>query len=212
MSARRVVLQVFGAVLLAAGVARGVVTQLGAAAAHPHVVLVTELGEIEVVVDTDRAPRTAANFLAYVDQGRFAGASFYRVVRLDNQPHNDVKIEVIQGGLSIDGDHPAALPPIAHETTEQTGLRHLDGVLSMARDAPGTASSEFFICIGDQPELDFGGRRNPDGQGFAAFGRVVRGMDVVRQIQRQKDDGQMLLHPVAITAVERVGDRPAKAP
>jgi peptidyl-prolyl cis-trans isomerase A (cyclophilin A) len=169
-------------------------------------VLVTELGEIEVEIYAGRAPVTAANFLAYVDQGRFEGATFYRTVRLDNQPHNPVKIEVIQGGLSIEGDHPAALPPIAHETTETTGVRHLDGTISMARDAPGSAGSEFFIAIGDQPELDFGGQRNPDGQGFAAFGRVVRGMDVVKKIQAGEDEGQMLVHPVAVTAVTRVGE------
>ena len=76
------------------------------------------------------------------------------------------------------------LPPIPHETTQQTGLRHADGTLSMARNEPGTASSEFFICVGDQPELDFGGKRNPDGAGFAAFGKVLAGLDVVRKIHQ----------------------------
>jgi peptidyl-prolyl cis-trans isomerase A (cyclophilin A) len=120
---------------------------------------------------------------------------------MDNQPGNDIKIEVIQGGL---GDDPRGLglPPIAHETTEQTGIKHLDGTVSMARAGPGTASSEIFICIGDQPELDFGGQRNPDGQGFAAFGRVKSGMDVVRKIQAQHAECQMLDPEIAIADIE----------
>lgn len=189
-----------------------------AVAENPRVALATPLGDIWFEIYLDRAPATAANFLAYVDQGRFEGATFYRVVHMGNQPGNDVKIEVVQWGLSFDDDHPRRLPPVRHETTEETGVRHLDGVLSMARNEPGTASSELFICIGDQPELDFGGRRNPDGQGFAAFGRVVRGMDVVRRIQGLPEEGQMLLEPVLITRVSRLesprsrSQRPPGAP
>ena len=169
----------------------------------PRVRLVTAEGEIVVELYPEKAPATVANFLAYVDQGRFEGATFYRVVTPENQPGHPVPIEVIQGGLSMEDDHPGRLPPIRHETTEETGLRHQDGVLSMARDEPGTASSEIFITVGPQPELDFGGRRNPDGQGFAAFGRVIEGMDVVRRIQRLPEKDQMVLEPVAITRVER---------
>jgi len=170
---------------------------------NPRVVIDTSRGKIEVEVYLDEAPITAANFLRYVDAESFDGGSFYRVVRLDNQPNNEVKIEVIQGGAPR---RPRAerLPAIEHETTETTGLRHLDGTISMARDAPGTASSEFFICINDQPELDFGGRRNPDGQGFAAFGRVVRGMEVVREIQALGGESQYLDQPVPIVSVRRV--------
>ncbi len=170
---------------------------------NPRVVIDTSRGKIEVEVYLDEAPITAANFLRYVDAESFDGGSFYRVVRLDNQPNNEVKIEVIQGGAPR---RPRAerLPVIEHETTETTGLRHLDGTISMARDAPGTASSEFFICINDQPELDFGGRRNPDGQGFAAFGRVVRGMEVVREIQALGGESQYLDQPVPIVSVRRV--------
>lgn len=171
--------------------------------ANPQVVLKTTLGAITVEIFVQEAPVTAANFLRYVDEARWDSASFYRVVRMDNQPNNDVKIEVIQGGLGF-GSAEKRLPAIAHETTEQTGLLHRDGTFSMARAAPGTASSEFFICINDQPSLDFGGARNPDGQGFAVFGQVVGGMDVVRAIQRQPDEGQMLTNRVAITAVYRV--------
>ncbi len=169
---------------------------------NPVVRMRTEAGDIAIEIYARQAPVTAANFLRYVNESRFQGASFYRVVRMDNQPDNDVKIEVIQGGLGY-VESEARLAPISHETTEQTGILHRNGVISMARAEPGTASSEFFICINDQPELDFKGRRNPDGQGFAAFGRVVEGMDVVRKIQSQSVDGQMLVVPVRITAVER---------
>jgi peptidyl-prolyl cis-trans isomerase A (cyclophilin A) len=170
---------------------------------NPVVLIRTDFGNIKVEISAGKAPITAANFLRYVDAGLYKGSSFYRVVRLENQPQNLVKIGVIQGGLGFsDEDRP--FPPIAHETTAKTGILHKDGVISMARSAPGSATSEFFICIGDQPELDFGGRRNPDGQGFAAFGRVIEGMDVVRKIQQQPDEKQMLKEPVAIQNVERL--------
>jgi len=170
--------------------------------AAARVLLTTPLGNIEVEVYPDRAPITAGNFLRYVDGDRLAGATFYRAVTLDNQPNSPIRIQVIQGGLGA--ADALALPSIPHETTAATGIRHLDGTISMARNTPGTAASEFFICIGDQPELDYGGRRNPDGQGFAAFGRVVRGMDVVRAIQGRTAKGQMLAEPVPITGVRRV--------
>jgi peptidyl-prolyl cis-trans isomerase A (cyclophilin A) len=170
---------------------------------NPAVLIKTDLGNIIIKIFADQAPVTAANFLRYVDAGLYKGASFYRVVRLDNQPNNTIKIEVIQGGLGF-SDENRPFPPIEHETTANTGILHKDGVISMARSAPGTATSEFFICVGDQPELDFGGKRNPDGQGFAAFGRVIEGMDVVRKIQQRPDDNQMLTQPVVIQNIERV--------
>lgn len=147
----------------------------------------TEVGVIVLQLDPDKAPGTVANFLRYVDDRRYDGATFYRVVRMDNQASSPVKIEVIQGGLGTDSTR--MFPPIAQETTQKTGLKHLNGTLSVARGKPDSGTSEFFICINAQPELDFGGNRNPDGQGFAAFGKVVSGMDVVRQIQ-QGDTGQ----------------------
>ncbi len=176
---------------------------VGAWVDPPHLFTQTELGDVKVEVDVSKAPVTTANFLKYVDEKGFQGASFYRTVRMDNQPDNDVKIKVIQGGLGR-GDHENRLLAIEHETTNRTGLRHEDGVILMARLAPGTASSEFFICVGDQPELDFGGRRNPDGQGFAAFGRVIEEMDVVRKIQQQPADEQSLSPSIGITNVIRV--------
>jgi len=173
----------------------------------------TSAGDIRLELFPQAAPVTVENFLRYVDGGYYSNAKFYRVVRMDNQQQNTIKIEVIQGGLERDA---ADLPfePIAHESTEITGIKHLDGVISMARGDPGTAASEFFICINDQPELDFGGQRNPDQQGFAAFGRVVDGMDVIRTIQEMPTDppsgeleytsGQMLLEPVVIYEVSRI--------
>jgi len=168
---------------------------------NPRVLFQTGLGDITVEVYEKQAPVTAANFLRYVDKHRFKGASFYRTVRPDNQPNNAIKIEVIQGGLKDDEGH-HGLQPIEHETTARTGVLHKNGTVSMARAEPGTASSEFFICIGDQPELDYGGKRNSDGQGFAAFGQVVAGMDVVRKIQAQPADGQWLTPDIPITGVK----------
>jgi len=167
--------------------------------------LTTASGVIEISVDRAHAPVSAANFLRYVRGGFYDGGVFHRTVRPDNQPQNNVKIEVVQAGIN-----PARLkdefPPIPLERTSVTGLRHLDGTLSMARAEPDTATSDFFICIGDQPELDFGGRRNPDGQGFAAFGRVVKGMDVVRRIQASPAQGQSLTPPVAIQSAKVAGN------
>ena len=149
----------------------------------------TDLGTITAELDTVRAPITATNFLKYIDMGMYTGGTFYRAVRLDNQPDNDVKIEVIQGGIAPDR-RDDQLPAIRMEPTGETGILHLDGVLSMAREGPDTGQGEFFICVGPQPELDQGGLRNPDGWGFAAFGRVIEGMDVVRRIQARETEGQ----------------------
>ncbi|SVD23979.1 uncharacterized protein METZ01_LOCUS376833 [marine metagenome] len=165
----------------------------------------TELGPIQLELYPDRAPITVSNFLRYVDENRYEDFHFYRVVHMENQPDNDVKIEVIQGGLGFD-KHPMELPTIVHETTDKTGIRHLNGTLSMARLEPGTASSEIFICINDQPELDFGGKRNPDGQGFAAFGKVISGMDVVKTIQLLPETKQMLDKVVKVNSIQRNGD------
>ena len=170
---------------------------------YPRILMETEMGEITLEVYPDKAQVTAYNFLTYIDENRFEGAVFYRVVRSDNQPGDSIRIAVIQGGLYED-DHPAMLPPIAHETTQQTGILHKDGVISMARWHPGTATSEFFICVGDQPELDYKGRRNPDEQGFAAFGKVIAGMDVVIKIHQLPVEGQYLDPTVKILKISRL--------
>ena len=170
--------------------------------ALPKVVIQTTLGHIVVEVDVMNAPISAGNFLRYVDENRYRAASFFRTVKLENQPPEQVKIQVIQGGIGF-VESELRLAPIAHETTRDTGILHKDGTISMARLGPGSATSDFFICIGDQPELDYGGSRHPDGLGFASFGRVTEGMDVVRQIHRQPDNGQILSSPVQITSIER---------
>lgn len=170
---------------------------------NPRVLIKTELGDIAVEIYEKDVPITAANFLKYVDEGRYKKGCFYRVVTMDNQPNNDIKIEVIQGGLSRETQG-NQLPSIKHETTDKTGILHKNGVISMARSEPGTASSDFFICVGDQPELDFGGKRNPDGQGFAAFGKVITGMPVVNEIHQQPAEGQMLDPQIKIFEIIRI--------
>jgi len=168
---------------------------------NPTIIFETELGNITVELYPDKAPITANNFLQYVEENRLQEATFYRTVTLDNQPGSEVKIEVIQGGLYED-NHPDALPPIEHETTERTGILHKDGVISLARYGPGSATCEFFICVGDQPSLDFGGSRNGDGQGFAAFGKVIDGMDVVHKIHHSPANDQYLEPRIKIESVE----------
>ena len=164
------------------------------------VVIETELGVIEAEIDTVHAPISGANFLRYVDAGLYNGARFHRSVKPDNQPNNDVKIEVIQAGLA---PGTKGFPAIPLERTSVTGLSHKDGSLSMARNGPDTGTSDFSICVGDQPSLDFAGKRNPDGQGFAAFGRVTKGMDVVRKIQAQPVELQRLTPPIKILKISR---------
>lgn len=158
----------------------------------------TELGDIQIEVYPESAPITVTNFKRYVDQAKFDGAYFYRVVRMDNQPVSPVKIEVIQGDFTGKENY---FPVIEHETTDKTGLSHKDGTVSMGRLAVGTTAAEFFICINDQPELDFGGKRNPDGQGFAAFGQVTKGMDIVRKIQAGETDKQSLIKKIRINGI-----------
>ena len=164
----------------------------------------TDVGAFEIEVNTEVAPLTVANYLAYVDAKLLDGGSVYRIVTLANQaPDTRHKIEVVQWGMNPPDGKAPPLPPIAHETTRDTGLRHRDGTVSMARSTPGSATSEFFICIGDQPELDFGGGRNPDGQGFAAFGRVVAGQDVVRALFSRGQSSQYLAPPIGVRSVRR---------
>jgi peptidyl-prolyl cis-trans isomerase A (cyclophilin A) len=166
------------------------------------IVIQTELGSIEAEIDTLRAPITAKNFLRYVDAGHYDGGRFHRTVRMDNQPANKVKIEVVQAGVDPNKEK-TGFASIKLERTNQTGLHHENGTLSMARDGPDTATSDFFICIGSQPSLDYEGQRNPDGQGFAAFGRVVKGMEIVKQIQASTAEEQKLTPPITILKIRR---------
>jgi peptidyl-prolyl cis-trans isomerase A (cyclophilin A) len=168
------------------------------------VVLKTEMGNIVVAVETERAPITAANFLKYVDQKRLDASTFYRAVPMDQ----DGQYGLIQGGLR--GNPKRVLKPIAHEPTTTTGLSHLSGALSMARAEPGTATADFFIVIGDLVSLD--AQPNGGDPGYAVFGRVVDGMDVVSAILLEPRSltkgegilkGQMLADPVKILTVRR---------
>ncbi len=167
-----------------------------------RVVVETEMGAFELEVYVDRAPVTAANFLRYVDGGFYDEGTFFRTVHADNQPEDSIRIAVVQGGRNPDTEA-ESFPPIPLERTSETEILHVDGAVSMARGGPDTATQSFFICIGDQPSLDFGGMRNPDGQGFAAFGRVVDSMDVVLAIHRAPYEAQQLTPPVRITRVYR---------
>jgi peptidyl-prolyl cis-trans isomerase A (cyclophilin A) len=164
-------------------------------------IIKTSLGDIAIELYPNKAPITVANFIRYIDKGLYKGSSFFRVCTPANEATRKVKIEMIQGGNVPDS---LTLDSIKIETTKYTGLLHKDGMLSMARSGPNSATSQFFICINNQPALDYGGARNPDGQGFAAFGKVTAGMDVVKKIQSQKDEGQYLVKPVKILGISRI--------
>lgn len=178
---------------------------------QPVVILETALGEIHIEVYLDKAPLSAGSFLTAIDSGLFgeSNGTFYRAVHEENDIGSP-KIDVIQGGIR---DYTKSLPLIPHETTQQTGLLHQDGTVSLTR-ANGSSGSgnTFFICIGNQPALDYGGKRYADGQGFAAFGHVIQGMDIVRRIQRmdmqipttdRPTAAQRLVKPVTILKAYR---------
>jgi peptidyl-prolyl cis-trans isomerase A (cyclophilin A) len=169
----------------------------------PRVQFTTDLGDFIVELDADRAPKTAANFLAYVDRKLYDRGSFHRTVTKDNQPQSPVKIEVVEAAADPKREK-QFLPSIPLERTSKTKLNHLAGTISMARDVPDSAKDEFFICLSDQPELDVGGKRNPDGQGFAAFGRVVDGMETIRKIHQSKAKDQTLTPKVMILKARRL--------
>jgi len=167
----------------------------------PKVAFETSLGTLIIEIDEVAAPETASNFMRYVESGAYDGGQFHRTVTPDNQPENEIRIGVIQGSMRKGA---TAYAPVALEHTTRTGISHLNGAISMARSGPGTATNQFFLCVGDQPELDFGGRRNPDGQGFAAFGRLVSGWLVLKQIQMSPATGQTLQPPVQIVRARRL--------
>jgi peptidyl-prolyl cis-trans isomerase A (cyclophilin A) len=160
----------------------------------------TTHGIIVVELYPEKAPKTVANFLRYVDNQWYDSCFFFRVCTPENESDRKFPIEVIQGG---DLPETKRFSPIEIETTKETGLTHLNGTISMARDTPNSAQSDFFICINPQPELDSGGKRNPDGYGFAAFGKVLEGMDIVTNIQKGENKGQILVEPVLIKYIRR---------
>ena len=198
----------FLATLAAPAIAQPSAPPAQAAAAKEDLVPVaieTSLGRIVVALNRAHAPVTTANFLHYVDTHRFDGQNFYRAMKAtDGTP------ALIQGGVRTDARK--LFPPIAHEPTTQTGLHNVAGAISMANAGPGTARSDFFILLSDQPAFDAGGPGG-DENGFAAFGRVIEGMDVVKKIfeapvSATKGDGvmkgQMLDPPVQIVRAARV--------
>jgi peptidyl-prolyl cis-trans isomerase A (cyclophilin A) len=160
---------------------------------NPHVEITTRFGDVELELFPQQAPVTVAAFLSYIDSGYYDKSSFYRVLVDEDQPTYAPKSEIIQGGVwKANSQLLSKIPGIAHEPTQQTKLSHTDGTISLARLAPGSAHTEFFICVGDQPGFDFGGQNNPDGQGYAAFGRVIKGMDVVRRMYAAPErDGEL---------------------
>ena len=159
--------------------------------------------DIDPTFDAVKAPKTVQNFVDYVHAGHYSSGEFYRTVTDGNQPNNKIQIAVIQGRANPKAKD-KFLAPIPIERTRDTGLKHVDGAISMARETPDTAQDEFFFCIGDQPELDFGGKRNPDGQGFAAFGKISKGMDVVKKIHAANSKEQMLEPAIKIQRAIRL--------
>jgi peptidyl-prolyl cis-trans isomerase A (cyclophilin A) len=171
---------------------------------RPRVIIQTQAGDIEVELYPRQAPSTVAAFLSYVDSGFYKKSNFYRVLNEENQATGADPSQLIQGGIwRTNHAKAASLPGVPHETTQQTHILHTDGVVSLARQAPGTATTEFFICVGDQPGFDYGGKNNPDGQGYAAFGKVVKGMDVVRAIYAMPEEDQSFTPPVPIKNIVR---------
>ena len=156
---------------------------------NPHIIINTSLGEIEAELYPDKAPKTVSAFLQFVDSGVYSNTSFYRVL-FNEGASTATNTGVIQGGTwPSDNKKFPFVKNIPHESTKVTGLTHANGILSLARTGPGTASTEFFICIGNQNQFDLGGDTPDDGEGFSAFGKVVEGMDIVRKIQEQPKAG-----------------------
>ena len=180
---------------------------------NPRVIITTEVGTITVELAADKAPITTANFLKYVDRKLYDGAVFYRASKPPGQAANDYG--TVQGGLR--NDPRKVLPPIAHESTAKTGLKHTDGIISMGRHAPGTAQADWFICIGDMSYLD----ATATDPGFAAFGKVVDGMPVAQTILGMPTDpnagvgamkGEMLVKPLRIASIRRAPPPASPAP
>ena len=174
---------------------------------QPTVKIETNFGDIIVELYPAKAPKTVTAFLSYVDSGFYKGGSFYRVLKAEDQPSSSFKSNLIQGGIwQTKNKVQVGLPGIVLETTKETGLRHKDGTISLARLGPNTGSTEFFILIGDEvgKHYDYGGDANADGQGFAAFGQVIEGMDVVKEIHSQPDDETNFTPPLAIKNIVRL--------
>lgn len=163
----------------------------------PRVLLNTPDGDLTVEVDIRAAPQTAAHFLEFAARGYMGNSGIYRIVTPANDERSPA-ISAIQFGWLARSIHDRPLPPVPHEPTGLTGLRHLDGSISLARAGAGTGGCAFFFCIGDQPALDEGGGRSDDGLGFAAFGRLVGGRAVLTSLFEKAEQNEMLVNPVRI--------------
>ena len=173
--------------------------------ANPHIEIQTQYGDIELELYPQQAPKSVTAFLSYVDSGYYKNTSFYRALNDQNQPMGAAETQLIQGGLwGTDEKKGRQIPTIPHETTKQTGIMHNDGTISLARQAPGTASTEFFICIGSQPRFDYGGVTHADSVGYAAFGKVVKGMDIVKKIHRQPIKSELFYPHIFIRDIVRL--------
>lgn len=171
---------------------------------NPHILISTQLGDIEVELFPDQAPKTVKAFLGFVDSGYYTNSSFYRVLKAEELP-TDNNTGIIQGGIwQTNPDTKMKISGIEHESTKQTGLTHVSGTISLARTTPGSATTEFFICIGDQTILDYGESGTEDGQGFAAFGKVFEGMPIVRKIQAQNSRGDAFTGKIIIRKIKRL--------
>lgn len=203
-------MRAFKAMMAGAALAVGGCGTLPEPASSPVVMIQTDVGTMSVALALDHAPLTVCNFLRYVTDKAYDGGSFFRTVVRETNTGNPNPIDVIQAATPRGSDDDSE-PPIPLERTRDTGLNHRAGTISMARGGPDTATSSFFIVTQDTPSLDFGGARNPDGQGFAAFGRVISGLDVARRIQMSPADAQeQLTPPVAIRSIRLVGVVPAQ--
>lgn len=180
---------------------------LGCSSPHykdPHVVIYTTMGDIELELYPDKAPKSVAAFLSYIDSGYYTKGSFYRVLKADELP-SSFNTGLIQGGMfQAGGKAQPDIPGIPHESTKQTGLTHTNGTVSLARTLPGTANTEFFICIGDQTQFDYGKGDGEDKEGYAAFGKVFKGMDVVRKIQDERSNGDRFDVAVVINKIRKL--------
>jgi peptidyl-prolyl cis-trans isomerase A (cyclophilin A) len=166
---------------------------------NPHIIIDTNYGEIEAELYPKKAPKTVVAFLSYIDSGFYKKTTFYRVLKNEDLPM-DINYGVIQGGVWPQKKNVVG---VEHESTRLTGLTHTNGTLSLARTSVGTATTEFFICIGNETIFDAGNKGAYDTLGFAAFGRIVKGMDIVRKIQAQKNTGENFETKIIINNIEK---------
>lgn len=171
---------------------------------NPHVLIKTGMGDIEVELFTTKAPKSAAAFLQNVEKGLYKNSAFYRVLKTDEMP-TDFNTGLIQGGIyNSEKAKTMKVDSVPHERTDQTGLSNVNGAVSFAHSGPGTATTEFFICIGDQSPLDANRSGTADGQGYAVFGKVFKGMKVVRKIQARPSHGDKMDEKLEIIDIEKL--------